>query len=83
MCNCGNKRFFRANNNNKSKEKGSLPVIGVIPGILGTLKALKVIKTILDLPNLENKLLMVNLIDLRFNVIDIIKNENYSCSTSD
>ena len=57
-----------------------LPVIGVTPGILGTLEALEVIKTALGLPNLENKILMVNLIDLRFNIIDIIKNEKCVCS---
>ncbi|MFX0105234.1 MAG: ThiF family adenylyltransferase [Candidatus Hodarchaeota archaeon] len=59
---------------------GPLPVIGVTPGILGTLEALEVIKTALGLPNLENKVLMVNLIDLRFNIIDIVKNENCICS---
>ncbi len=63
-----------------SPEEGPLPVIGVTPGILGTLEALEVIKTALGLPNLENKLLMVNLLDLRFNIIDIIKNENCICS---
>ncbi|MFX1326935.1 MAG: ThiF family adenylyltransferase [Promethearchaeota archaeon] len=57
-----------------------LPVIGVTPGILGTLEALEVIKTALGLPNLENKILMVNLIDLRFTVIDIVKNEKCICS---
>ena len=60
--------------------EGPLPVIGVTPGILGTLEALEVIKTALGLPNLENKILMVNLIDLRFNIIDIIKNEKCVCS---
>ena len=57
-----------------------LPVIGVTPGILGTLQALEVIKTALGLPNLENKVLMVNLLDLRFNIIDIVKNEACYCS---
>jgi molybdopterin/thiamine biosynthesis adenylyltransferase len=61
-------------------DEGPLPVIGVTPGILGTLEALEVIKTVLGLPNLENKVLMVNLIDLRFNVIDIVKNEKCFCS---
>ncbi|MFX1343560.1 MAG: ThiF family adenylyltransferase [Promethearchaeota archaeon] len=61
-------------------EEGPLPVIGVTPGILGTLEALEVIKTALGLPNLENKILMVNLIDLKFNIIDIVKNENCFCS---
>ncbi|MFX1311408.1 MAG: ThiF family adenylyltransferase, partial [Promethearchaeota archaeon] len=60
--------------------EGPLPVIGVTPGILGTLEALEVIKTVLGLPNLENKILMVNLIDLRFNIIDIVKNESCFCS---
>ena len=63
-----------------SPKEGPLPVIGVTPGILGTLEALEVIKTALGLPNLENKVLMVNLIDLRFNIIDIVKNENCICS---
>lgn len=57
-----------------------LPVIGVTSGILGTLQALEVIKTALGLPNLENKVLMVNLLDLRFNIIDIVKNEACYCS---
>jgi molybdopterin/thiamine biosynthesis adenylyltransferase len=61
-------------------DEGPLPVIGVTPGILGTLEALEVIKTALGLPNLENKLLMVNLIDLSFNIIDIVKNEKCMCS---
>jgi molybdopterin/thiamine biosynthesis adenylyltransferase len=62
------------------QEEGPLPVIGVTPGILGTLEALEVIKTALDLPNLENKVLMINLLDLRFNIIDILKNEACFCS---
>ena len=62
-------------------EERPLPVIGVTPGILGTLEALEVIKTALGLPNLENKVLMVNLIDLRFNTIDIVKNEKCFCSS--
>jgi len=57
-----------------------LPVIGVTPGILGTLEALEVIKTTLDLPNLENKLLMVNLLNLSFDIIDLVRNENCICS---
>ncbi len=64
-------------------DEGLLPIIGVTPGILGTLEtleALEVIKTTLGLPNLENKVLMVNLIDLRFNIIDIVKNEKCICS---
>jgi molybdopterin/thiamine biosynthesis adenylyltransferase len=60
--------------------EGPLPVIGVTPGILGTLEALEVIKTSLGLPNLENKLLIVNLLDLMFNTIDIVKSENCMCS---
>ncbi|UCC21346.1 MAG: HesA/MoeB/ThiF family protein [Promethearchaeota archaeon] len=61
-------------------DEGPLPVIGVTPGILGTLEALEVLKTTLGLPNLENKILMVNLIDLRFNIIDIVRNEKCICS---
>ena len=57
-----------------------LPVIGVTPGILGTLEALEVIKSALGLPNLENKLLMVNLLNLSFDVIDLKRNENCFCS---
>ncbi|MBN1802048.1 MAG: HesA/MoeB/ThiF family protein [Candidatus Lokiarchaeota archaeon] len=57
-----------------------LPVIGVTPGILGTLEALEVIKTALGLPNLENKLLMVNLLDLSFNVVEIEKADDCICS---
>ena len=57
-----------------------LPVIGVTPGILGTLEALEVIKTTLDLPNLENKLLMVNLLNLSFDTIDLVRSENCFCS---
>lgn len=57
-----------------------LPVIGVTPGVLGTLEALEVIKTTLGLPNLQNKLLMVNLLNLMFDVIDLVKNEKCICS---
>ena len=63
-----------------SNTEGPLPVIGVTPGILGTLEALEVIKTALGLPNLENNLLMVNLIDLSFSKIEVVKNENCICS---
>ena len=63
-----------------SQESSPLPVIGVTPGILGTLQALEVIKTTLGLPNLENKLLMVNLINLTFDKIDLVKNEKCICS---
>ena len=59
---------------------GPLPVIGVTPGILGTLEASEVIKTALGLPNLENKLLMVNLLDLNFNKIEVVKDGNCICS---
>lgn len=62
------------------QESEPLPVIGVTPGILGTLEALEVIKTSLGLPNLENKLLMVNLINLMFDKIDLVKNEDCFCS---
>lgn len=64
----------------KNQESELLPVIGVTPGILGTLEALEVIKTSLGLPNLENKLLMVNLINLKFDIIDLVKNKNCICS---
>jgi molybdopterin/thiamine biosynthesis adenylyltransferase len=57
-----------------------LPVIGVTPGVLGTLEALEVIKTTLGLPNLQNKLLMVNLLNLMFDIIDLVKNEKCICS---
>jgi molybdopterin/thiamine biosynthesis adenylyltransferase len=60
--------------------EGPLPVIGVTPGVLGTLEALEVIKTTLGLPNLENKLLMVNLLNLSFTTIDLVRNENCFCS---
>ncbi|MFX1444157.1 MAG: ThiF family adenylyltransferase [Promethearchaeota archaeon] len=60
--------------------EGPLPVIGVTPGILGTLEALEVIKTALGLPNLENHLLMINLIDLSFSKIEVVKNESCICS---
>ena len=63
-----------------NSNEGPLPVIGVTPGILGTLEALEVIKTTLGLPNLENRLLMVNLLNLSFELIDIVKNENCICS---
>jgi molybdopterin/thiamine biosynthesis adenylyltransferase len=63
-----------------NSNEGPLPVIGVTPGILGTLEALEVIKTTLGLPNLENNLLMVNLLNLSFELIDIVKNENCICS---
>lgn len=59
---------------------GPLPVIGVTPGILGTLEALEVIKTTLGLPNLYDNLLMVNLLDLRFNKIQVVKDEKCICS---
>ena len=59
---------------------GPLPVIGVTPGVLGTLEALEVIKTALRLPNLYNHLLMVNLLDLRFDKIQVVKDENCICS---
>jgi len=64
----------------KVKPSQPLPVIGPTPGILGTLEALEVIKTALGLPNLENNLLMVNLLDMTFNKIKVIKNENCFCS---
>jgi len=57
-----------------------LPVIGVTPGVLGTLEALEVIKTTVGLPNLENQLLMVNLINMTFNKIKVRRDENCICS---
>jgi adenylyltransferase/sulfurtransferase len=57
------------------KEETPLPVIGVTPGILGTLEALEVIKTILGLPNLENFLLMVDLLNMSFNKIKVMQDE--------
>jgi len=65
---------------NSHMQEGPLPVIGVTPGILGTLEALEVIKTVLELPNLENKMLMVNLLDLSFSTINIVKDDNCMCS---
>ena len=67
-------------NNSNQSLKGPLPVIGVTPGILGTLEALEVIKTALNLPNLENKLLMINLLDISFNIINVLKDEHCICS---
>ena len=69
--------------NEPDEKEGStkpLPVIGVTAGILGTLEALEVIKTTLGLPNLENKLLMVNLLNLSFEIINIVRNEKCNCS---
>ncbi len=62
-----------------STSSGPLPVIGVTPGIIGTLEALEVIKTALGLPNLENKLLMVNLLDISFNVVEVEKADKCIC----
>jgi adenylyltransferase/sulfurtransferase len=59
---------------------GPLPVIGVTPGILGTLEALEIIKTTLGLPNLYNSLLMVNLLDLKFDKINVVKSQDCICS---
>jgi molybdopterin/thiamine biosynthesis adenylyltransferase len=59
-----------------------LPVIGVTPGVLGTLEALEVIKTTLGLPNLENRLLMVNLLNLSFDLIDVVRSDKCNCSDS-
>lgn len=73
--------FPKPEKENVNSPPGSpLPVIGVTPGILGTLEALEVIKTTLSLPNLENKLLMVNLLDLSFNTIKVVKDEHCICS---
>ena len=65
---------------NFTGNEGPLPVIGVTPGILGTLEALEVIKTTLGLPNLENKLLMVNLLNISFDLIELVKNTNCICA---
>jgi len=72
--------FPELNHKINATVEGPLPVIGVTPGILGTLEALEIIKTTLGLPNLENKLLMVNLLDLSFNIINIVKDDNCFCS---
>ena len=73
--------FPKPEEENANAPPGSpLPVIGVTPGVLGTLEALEVIKTTLNLPNLENKLLMVNLLDLSFNTIKVVKDEHCICS---
>lgn len=66
--------------NTLQQDSSPLPAIGVTPGVLGTLEALEVIKTSLGLPNLENKLLMVNLLNLTFDKIDLVKNEFCICS---
>jgi len=63
-----------------NSSESPLPVIGVTPGILGTLEALEVIKTSLGLPNLENKLLTVNLLNLSIDAIDLVRSENCFCS---
>lgn len=63
-----------------NSNEGPLPVIGVTPGILGTLEALEVIKTALGLPNLENKLLMVNLFNLSFDLIELVKSDSCICT---
>ncbi|MHA1147857.1 MAG: HesA/MoeB/ThiF family protein [Promethearchaeota archaeon] len=64
----------------QEQKKRVLPVIGVTPGILGTLEALEVIKTTLTLPNLYNQMLMVNLQNLTFSKIPIVKHEECICS---
>lgn len=57
-----------------------LPIIGGTAGVLGSLEALEVIKTALGLPNLENKLLMVDLLNMTFDKIQVVKNEDCMCS---
>jgi sulfur carrier protein ThiS adenylyltransferase len=64
----------------KEKKKETLPVIGATAGVLGTLEAVEVIKTALGLPNLYNKLLMADLLNQSYNIIDVVKNENCICS---
>lgn len=59
---------------------GPLPVIGVTPGIIGTIEALEVIKTVLGLPNLENHILMVNLLDIQFDKIKVARDDKCICS---
>ncbi|MHA1343229.1 MAG: HesA/MoeB/ThiF family protein [Promethearchaeota archaeon] len=72
--------IFTEHGEDNLKNKNPLPVIGVTPGILGILEAAEVLKTSLGLPNLENHLLMVNLIDMSFNKIDVIKHKDCICS---
>lgn len=72
--------IFPDRSNDSQPDESPLPVVGVTPGILGTLEALEVIKTTLGLPNLENNLLMVNLLNLSFNKIQVVKNEKCICS---
>jgi molybdopterin/thiamine biosynthesis adenylyltransferase len=57
-----------------------LPIVGGTAGVLGSLEALEVIKTTLGLPNLENKLLMVDLLNMTFDKIQVVKNEECFCS---
>ena len=63
----------------KNKKKRTLPVIGVTPGVIGTMEALEVIKTALELPNLENQLMMINLKEMTFDKIPVVKNETCLC----
>ncbi|MBD3194945.1 MAG: adenylyltransferase [Candidatus Lokiarchaeota archaeon] len=56
-----------------------LPILGATAGILGAIEALEVIKTALGLENLENELLMVNLINMTFNKIKVLKDDNCVC----
>ncbi len=64
----------------EEKQKPPLPIIGGTAGVLGTLEAIEVIKTALGLPNLENKLLMVDLLNMTFDKIRVVKNERCICS---
>lgn len=57
-----------------------LPVLGGTAGVLGSLEAVEVIKTALGLPNLENQLLMVDLLNMTFDKIQVVKNEECLCS---
>lgn len=60
--------------------KTPLPVLGGTAGILGSLEAVEVIKTVLGLPNLENQLLMVDLLNMSFDKIQVVKNEKCLCA---
>ncbi|MFO8017010.1 MAG: HesA/MoeB/ThiF family protein [Promethearchaeia archaeon] len=63
----------------EKEEKTILPVIGATAGVLGTLEAVEVIKTALGLPNLYNKLLVANLLEHSYNIIDVVKNKKCIC----
>ncbi|MGV9171250.1 MAG: HesA/MoeB/ThiF family protein [Promethearchaeia archaeon] len=62
------------------EKENPLPVIGATAGVLGTLEGVEVIKTALGLPNLYNKLLMVDLLNHSYNIIEVVKNKKCICS---